>query len=113
MEITANSIRLLAHVSSLGLVVAAIGALAAARGKAFNMRHWRVLVLSLSGYAVWFFMLALSIQDSEIIRRGEVAWLFGLVELSAAGVGWAWWALTMRASLCIAHPAHRGTTLQC
>jgi hypothetical protein len=106
MEITPGAIRLLAHVLSFGVCIASIGMLLVARGQGLNMRHWRALVLALVGYAVWFFMLALSTRDAEFIRRGEVALLFGLVELLASGAGWVWFVLTARASFCLTHSTH-------
>lgn len=102
--ISASVVRLVAHMISFALAVAVIGALMAARGKSFNMRYWRLLALALAAYAVWFFMLALSVRDAELIRRGEVAWLFGGVELVASGLGWAWYVATMHASFYLARP---------
>ena len=98
MEFTATGLRLMAHILSFGLAMAVIGALIAARGKSFDMRYWKLLCTVLGAYAVWFFMLGLSLQDAALIRRGEVAWLFGLIELGACLAGWAWWGLTVKAS---------------
>lgn len=101
MEFSATTIRFLAHMLTLALCLAVVVALIAARGRSFDMRYWRLLCAVLGAYGVWFFMLSLSIQDAALIRRGEVAWLFGVVELGAALGGWAWYGLTVRKSFVL------------
>jgi hypothetical protein len=101
MELTATTLRLVAHVASFGVIVAAIGALSMARGKNFNMRHWYWLAISLSFYAAWFFLLSISLRDAEFVKRSEIAWLLGSVEMTGAVTAWTWFALTLRATFRI------------
>jgi hypothetical protein len=101
MELTSTTLRLLAHVASFGVIVAAIGALSLTRKKNFNMRHWYWLAMSLSFYAAWFFLLSISIRDTEFLKRSEIAWLLGSVEMTGAATAWTWFALTMRATFRI------------
>lgn len=101
----------MAHVLSFGLAMAVIGALIAARGKSFDMKYWKLLCAVLAGYAVWFFMLSLSLRDLELIRRGQTAWYFGGIEFAACLAGWAWWGLTVKASFRLVRHREKPTNI--
>ncbi len=104
---SASMLRLVGHLLSLGLIGAVICALFAARGRSFDMRYWRLLSAVLGIYALWFFMLSVSIRDVELLRRGEMTWLFGFIELAGAVGGWLWFGLTMLMSFQL--PARKST----
>ncbi len=109
MELSATALRLLAYVLTFALLAAVINALVLARGRSFDMRHWKLLCMVIATYDLWFFMLAISIRDMELMRRGEMTWLFGAVGLGGAIGGWLWFGLTMVATFSVAPkkpPAH-------
>lgn len=94
----ATTLRLVAHVLTIGLLLAVIGALILARGKRLNMSSWRLLCSVLALYACWFFLLSISLRDLGILKRAEMVWLLGTLEFSGAVTGWWWLTVTMRLS---------------
>ncbi len=97
-----TGIRLLAHLLTLGLLLAVIGCLIMANGKPLNWRHWRLLCAVLATYAIWFFLLSISLRDTGLLKRAEMIWSLGLIELAGASAGWTWLVLSVRLSFRVA-----------
>jgi hypothetical protein len=94
----ASSLRLVAHVGTVGLLLAAIGTIMVSQGRQLNWRYWRLLCCVLAVYACWFFMLSISLRDMELLKRSEMVWSLGLLEFTGAVGGWVWLVATMRLS---------------
>jgi len=101
---TATELRMLAHIATLAALLGVCITLVLAGRRGVNMRYRLVLVATLGVYALWFFLLSISLRDAGFVRREEIAWLFGGVEMTGAVLGWTWLALTVRASFRLVVP---------
>lgn len=106
MELSAATLRLGAHMMTLFVILAGMLILALAGKRGLDMRWRWFLVAALGCYAVWFFLLAISLKDAEFIQRGSNGWLFGGMELVGAGLAWAWLLLTVRSTFRLGAPTH-------
>ncbi len=101
----AMSIRLLAHILTIGFLLAVVETIivvrrqiGAERRLSLNWRYWWLLCFALLAYVAWIILLALSIRDAALIKRGEIVWLLAGTELVAAISGLVWWLATVLVS---------------
>lgn len=111
MELTATTLRLGAHIMSLFVILAGMLALLLAGKRGLDMRWRAVLIVAMGFYAVWFFLLAISLKDTEFIQRSGNGWLFGGAEAIGAVLAWTWLILTVRASFRLVTPARPPTNI--
>ena len=86
-------LRLLAHYAAISLVTAAIFAVIVARA---NIAHWRLAVAALVLLDAWLIFLALSVRSVALFPREQIVPLLAILELSAVGLGWSWFAMSLR-----------------
>jgi hypothetical protein len=97
-------LRLAAHIMVIALLLAWIIVVSLARGKGPNWRYWRLGQAVLIVWFFWFTGLALSTKGPTLIARDQLVWVLGILEISGALGGWAWWILTVRATFCLEKP---------
>ena len=88
--------RLCAHYAAIALLTAMIFALIMARGNRVKIAHVRLAVASLFLFALWLFLLALSIRSIQLFPRDAIVPVLAVLELGGTVLGWAWFALAVR-----------------
>lgn len=91
-------VRLLAHVLTIGLLLASLTSLVLAHGRPLHWVHWRWLAATLYLYTLWFTLLLVTVKHAALFPRAELALALGALELAGAGLGWVWWLRTVRVS---------------
>ena len=98
-------LRVMAHLSTFGVITALCLALFAARGHVIYVARWRLLFRALIAYAVWFLLLSVSIREVALIPRAQIAWILGTIELTGSVMAWWWWVSMVRSSFCVTRRA--------
>ena len=94
-------LRLLAHLSTFGVISALCLTLFAARGHVIYVARWRLLFRALIVYAAWFMLLAISIRDVALIPRAQLVWVLSGLELAGGVLAWWWYFALVRTSFRI------------
>lgn len=94
-------LRLLAHLSTFGVITALCLTLFAARGHVIYVARWRLLFRALIVYAAWFLLLAVSIRDVALIPRAQLVWVLASLELTGSVLAWWWYWSMVKASFRI------------
>jgi hypothetical protein len=88
--------RLCAHYAAIGLLTAMIFALIMARGSRVKISHIPLAVASMTLFALWLFLLSLSIRSVQILPREAIVSVLAMLELGGTVLGWAWFAMAIR-----------------
>jgi hypothetical protein len=88
--------RLCAHYAAIGLLTAMIFALIMARGSKVRVAHVPLAVASMTFFALWLFLLSLSIRSVQIFPRESIVPILAALELGGTALGWAWFAMAVK-----------------
>lgn len=93
-----TTLRLLAHLLTIGLLLASLTSLMLARGRPLHWVHWRWLAGCLYLYTLWFTLLLVTVKNAALFPRAELTLVLGGLELAGATIGWVWWLRTVSVS---------------
>ncbi len=88
--------RLCAHYAAIGLLTAMIFALIMARGNRVKISHVPLAVASMLLFALWLFLLALSIRSVQLFPREAIVPVLATLELGGTVLGWTWFAMAVK-----------------
>lgn len=85
-----------AHIMMAGWWMAVMFMLSAYRPQVIEVRNRILFYAGATLMIAWFFLLAISVHDSALVRRSDIANLARTVEFSAASLLWWWTVLAIR-----------------